>query len=359
MQDVAIVQDMEKKASLKTGRTGGLPYMGVGWYRTTFKTLPHKKVELLFDGAMSEAKIYVNGKEVGEWPYGYNSFHFDVTPYVNQDGKANLLAVRLENKIHSSRWYPGAGLYRNVHLIMNVKKQLIILILILLCAPSFAQNKEKLITLKFTNISLSEAMAQVEKASGYTFFYDSQQINVNQKVSLNVNNETIFKTVATLLKGINATFEIDATHIVISNEKQLSGRVHKITGTVVDENGEPVIGANVLLVGTSQGVITDLDGKYMLNAPAGSMLKISYIGYTTQIVKADQKNVVRLLANVKKLEEVVVVGYGSQRKSDLTGGVVSVDQKKINMVYHFPPLSRIDEVLLWTPRKSLVDRLLP
>lgn len=119
LQDVAIVQDMEKKASLKTGRTGGLPYMGVGWYRTTFKTIPHKKVELLFDGAMSEAKIYVNGKEVGEWPYGYNSFHFDVTPYVNQDGKANLLAVRLENKIHSSRWYPGAGLYRNVHLIMT------------------------------------------------------------------------------------------------------------------------------------------------------------------------------------------------------------------------------------------------
>lgn len=119
LQDVAIVQDMEKKASLKTGRTGGLPYMGVGWYRTTFKTLPHKKVELLFDGAMSEAKIYVNGKEVGEWPYGYNSFHFDVTPYVNQDGKTNLLAVRLENKIHSSRWYPGAGLYRNVHLIMT------------------------------------------------------------------------------------------------------------------------------------------------------------------------------------------------------------------------------------------------
>lgn len=119
LQDVAIIQDMEKKASLKTGRTGGLPYMGIGWYRTTFQTLPHKRAELVFDGAMSEARIYVNGREVGEWPYGYSSFHFDITPYIHQDGNTNLLAVRLDNKLHSSRWYPGAGLYRNVHLIMT------------------------------------------------------------------------------------------------------------------------------------------------------------------------------------------------------------------------------------------------
>ncbi|MDE7472346.1 MAG: DUF4982 domain-containing protein [Muribaculaceae bacterium] len=117
LQVVAITQDGEKTASTKTGRTGGLPYMGTGWYRTVFETTPDRMVSLLFDGAMSDAHVWVNGHEVGSWPLGYNSFHFDVTPYLNPDGRENHLAVRLENLPFSSRWYPGAGLYRNVHVI--------------------------------------------------------------------------------------------------------------------------------------------------------------------------------------------------------------------------------------------------
>ena len=116
LQHVQIVQNMETKASLKTGRTGGLPYVGVGWYRTEFNVPDGLKAELLFDGAMSEARVYVNGHEVCFWPYGYSPFHCDVTPYLNKSG-SNVLAVRLENLPFSSRWYPGAGLYRNVHLI--------------------------------------------------------------------------------------------------------------------------------------------------------------------------------------------------------------------------------------------------
>lgn len=117
LQNVAVTQNLEKKASVKTGRTGGLPYVGVGWYRTVFNADPDKQTTLVFDGAMSEARIYVNGKEACFWPFGYNSFHCDVTALVNPDGKNNVLAVRLENKPQSSRWYPGAGLYRNVHVI--------------------------------------------------------------------------------------------------------------------------------------------------------------------------------------------------------------------------------------------------
>lgn len=119
-QVVAITQNFEKQASLKTGRTGGLPYVGVGWYRTEFDVTgfdPSKRVSLLFDGAMSQAKVYVNGHYAGCWAYGYNSFHLDVTPFVNESGLGNKLAVRLENLPESSRWYPGAGLYRNVHVI--------------------------------------------------------------------------------------------------------------------------------------------------------------------------------------------------------------------------------------------------
>ena len=117
LQNVAVAQNFEEKASVKTGRTGGLPYVGIGWYRTKFDVPAGKQTALVFDGAMSEARVYVNGKEACFWPFGYNSFHCDVTELLNADGKNNVLAVRLENKPQSSRWYPGAGLYRNVHVV--------------------------------------------------------------------------------------------------------------------------------------------------------------------------------------------------------------------------------------------------
>lgn len=116
LQTVAVVQNGESVASEKTGRTGGLPYIGKGTYRRTLdigeEMLDGRRHILYFDGAMSEAQVYVNGKMVCFWPYGYNSFWCDVT----DDLKAgvNTVAVLLENRPQSSRWYPGAGLYRKV-----------------------------------------------------------------------------------------------------------------------------------------------------------------------------------------------------------------------------------------------------
>ena len=120
-QEVAISQDGQKEAMEHAGRTGGLPFVGVGWYRTEFDVPQFqagKRATILFDGAMSHANVYINGQKVGYWPYGYNSFYFDITKYL-KPGEKNTLAVRLENLPESSRWYPGAGLYRNVHLIIT------------------------------------------------------------------------------------------------------------------------------------------------------------------------------------------------------------------------------------------------
>ncbi|MBR8720158.1 Beta-galactosidase BoGH2A [Bacteroides pyogenes] len=120
-QNVAIVQDGQKEAMEHAGRTGGLPFVGVGWYRLAFEApafAEGKRAVLIFDGAMSHARVYVNGQEAGYWPYGYNSFWLDVTPYL-KEGAVNSLAVRLENQPESSRWYPGAGLYRNVRLLVT------------------------------------------------------------------------------------------------------------------------------------------------------------------------------------------------------------------------------------------------
>ena len=120
-QNLAITQDGQKEAMEHAGRTGGLPFVGTGWYRLDFEVPEFsqgKTATIVFDGAMSHARVWLNGQEVGYWPYGYNSFHFDITPYLKA-GETNTLAVRLENEHESSRWYPGAGLYRNVHLVVN------------------------------------------------------------------------------------------------------------------------------------------------------------------------------------------------------------------------------------------------
>ena len=121
LQEMAIVQDGQTKPEQHAGRTGGLPFVGIGWYRNTFKVpgfSAGKRAVIQFDGAMSNATVYINGKKVGYWPYGYNTFYFDITAAL-QPGAENVVAVRLENPPEFSRWYPGAGLYRNVHIIVT------------------------------------------------------------------------------------------------------------------------------------------------------------------------------------------------------------------------------------------------
>ena len=117
LQVVAITQNGETEASEKTARSGGLPWAGEGVYRIALDLPARKHAEILFDGAMSEARVLLNGIELAFWPYGYNSFSVDLSPAVKKGG--NLLEVQLNNREQSSRWYPGAGLYRNVHLILT------------------------------------------------------------------------------------------------------------------------------------------------------------------------------------------------------------------------------------------------
>lgn len=123
-QVVAIIQNGEEVATEKTGRTGALPYTGVGWYRKTFKLNeldPSNKALLVFEGAMSEPQVFLNGKKIGEWKYGYSYFYFDVSKLLKEN-EENVLAVRLQNRERSSRWYPGAGLFRKVYFVIKDKE---------------------------------------------------------------------------------------------------------------------------------------------------------------------------------------------------------------------------------------------
>ncbi|MBR2291025.1 MAG: DUF4982 domain-containing protein [Prevotella sp.] len=120
LQMVAIEQNGEKEATEKSGRSGALPWIGEGHYKRTIN-IPegYERAELLFDGAMAEPTVSINGQKAGYWAYGYNSFRVDITPYIKKGG--NLLEVDLKNLEESSRWYPGAGIYRPVKLILTGK----------------------------------------------------------------------------------------------------------------------------------------------------------------------------------------------------------------------------------------------
>ena len=122
LQEVIVVQNGEKEPTWKTGRSGGLPWMGKGHYRTKVKVKKEKFYTLVFDGAMSHADVYVNGEEMVYWPYGYNTFDCYILPDLIQGDSVDI-DVYLENKPQQSRWYPGAGLYRNVHLVETNPKR--------------------------------------------------------------------------------------------------------------------------------------------------------------------------------------------------------------------------------------------
>lgn len=126
LQKVAVTQNGETTATWKTGRSGGLPWMGIGWYRTSFPTprgIGSRECVawLQVDGAMSHSTVYINGEEVSFWPYGYNAYTIDLTPHLRPDGESNTIAISLNNPGESSRWYPGAGLYRRIHLVTMPK----------------------------------------------------------------------------------------------------------------------------------------------------------------------------------------------------------------------------------------------
>ena len=116
LQEVIVVQNGEKEPTWKTGRSGGLPWMGKGHYKTRVAVKKDKFYTLVFDGAMSHADVFVNGEEMVYWPYGYNTFDCYILPQLITGDSVDI-DVFLENKPQQSRWYPGAGLYRNVHLV--------------------------------------------------------------------------------------------------------------------------------------------------------------------------------------------------------------------------------------------------
>ncbi|MCR4859457.1 MAG: DUF4982 domain-containing protein [Bacteroidales bacterium] len=246
-QVVAITQNFERRASLKTGRTGGLPYVGVGWYRLEFDAPdfgPGRSAELLFDGAMSQAKVYVNGRYVGEWPYGYNSFHFDISEFLNPDGKGNVLAVRLENLPESSRWYPGAGLFRNVHLIVTDEVHVPVWGTQVICTD--ISEKSARVDLRVSLTGKAKVRTKIYGPDGRRVASKRRSVpfgeGVQQKLKVrrpslwSPENPALYKAVTSVYAGgklvdeYTTTFGIRSIELIADKGFFLNGKVRKIQG---------------------------------------------------------------------------------------------------------------------------------
>lgn len=183
---------------------------------------------------------------------------------------------------------------------------------------SFSTNK----------VTLKSAFEKIEKASKYKIAYNSSQLDANRSVTLSKTSGDVFGMLTQLLKGTNCTYEMEGNYIIIKpfQKNQTSGKKVKVRGVIKDETGEPIIGATIRVKGHSEGTVSDFDGNFSLDVTGDNTLQISYIGYQTkEFVVGKQHHFSIVLEEDKKiLNEVVVIGYGTQKKGDITSSVGSV-----------------------------------
>lgn len=207
--------------------------------------------------------------------------------------------------------------------INDLCRRLVIFLFILL----FIQNQQSFaqsVSLSNTRLTLKTAFAEIEKQTKMSVDYNREVIDVNKMISLQTKNGSLSDVMTALLQGTGCVYTIKENHIVISaipNSQQVSGKT--ITGIVTDEYGEPIIGANVVEKGTTNGVITDIDGKFTLNLVAGGVISVTYIGYISKDITPGNSTVlhVTLSEDTQKLDEVIVVAYGIQKKATKTGAI--------------------------------------
>lgn len=198
----------------------------------------------------------------------------------------------------------------------------------LILAGNISVNAQK-ITFNGEQVSLKQAFEKIESVSKYKIAYNATLLDVNKTVTINKKNTEVLQVLNIILSGTGCTYRIDNDYIVITPIKK--GKIKKIEGTVKDANGEPVIGATVMVKGTTNGTITDFDGNFSLEANEGDNLEVSYIGYQSQLLKAvSGKNLaVTLKEETELLDEVVVVGYGTQKKGSVATSISTVKSEQL------------------------------
>lgn len=211
---------------------------------------------------------------------------------------------------------------------MRYFKRAILIASAVLCFNLSAFSQD--ITLKANNVTVKEAMEQLKKSSGYSFVFSSADVNTKKRISISVEDAGIEEAIKQILQGQSGVgYEIQGKKIIIKKTQTgtvSSAQEGKVKGRIVDATGEPVIGAAVREQGTSNGTTTDIDGNFTLDVAPNANLEVSYIGYQTQVLKAQSGKMlaVTLQEDTQLLDEVVVIGYGTTTRKDFTGSVSSM-----------------------------------
>lgn len=225
-------------------------------------------------------------------------------------------------------------LFRNTVRITNIIGLLLMFVVCSATASNYAQSFK--ISIKKQDARIIEILKEIENSSEFTFFFNDNQVNVDKRTSLKVRNASLEDVLNQLFDKSEYIYQIIDRQVVIRRKSvdlsvnEISQR-RKITGTVRDEKGEAVIGANIVVKGTLNGTITNIDGQFTLNVPKDAVLQVSYIGYLSQEIEVKDKTtlMISLKEDTQKLGEVVVVGYGTQKKATLTGAISAIGNEEI------------------------------
>lgn len=255
------------------------------------------------------------------------------------------------NKMNYTKAFrPFFGLWRKIPIVMRMAVCLLFLILVQAKAEvSYSQSAK--ISLDMRNASVEDVLNNIEEKTEFYFLYNSKLVNVDRKVDLDISNQTIQKVLSTIFANTDVEYRIEDRQIILNN-KALAEKAavnapqqsRTVTGVIKDKTGETIIGANVAIKGTTDGTITDYDGNFSIEVPANGTLIVSYIGYTSQeIAVAGQTSLnVVLIEDTQTLSEVVVVGYGTQKKGEITSSVTSVKAADFNKVPAVNPMQLVE-----------------
>lgn len=233
--------------------------------------------------------------------------------------------------------------FKHIYRVMKL-----ILVFLVLCVSSvFSVNvnsQTARVDITANQLQTKEIIKQIEEQTDYLFVYNNKKVDLDRRVSLNATNISVAEALSRIFENSEVVYAMEGNNILLMKKDVLPQQsTRSIKGTVKDQNGEPVIGANVVEKGTTNGTVTDIDGNFSLEVKSGSILTVSYIGYMDKEISIGNEPAVNILLSedMQSLDEVVVIGYGVVKKSDLTGSVSRVSTEKLNNL----PVSSIDKAL--------------
>lgn len=199
------------------------------------------------------------------------------------------------------------------------------------------------ISLDSSKVTVANVLSAIERQSEFYFTYNVDQIDLNRPVSVNMKNKSVEAILQDLFAGENINYKIEGKHIVLYKAEAAQQNMKKtVTGVVKDTSG-PIIGVNILEKGTSNGTITDFDGKFTLQVAPDAVLVVTYVGYLSREIKVTNEKtlMITMKEDTQTLDELVVVGYGTVKKSDLTGSVSSVRAEDITKIATNSPVAAL------------------